>query len=482
MRSLFAVLVAVACNEPSPQAPPPPPKPPPLPSSEKANTRFMKIRELLQEKPESKRRAVELYPMVQPICEDEKERKEFIETAKWSASFSTDEVYLTVTLAGDVIEHVATTCFRSHPDATLALLDEAKAAIPNTYRFDLVKARLHAAAGEMEKAVASAKLAKEAGSVHAIALMANIQAQIARSTGVGYRAGMLDDAIATVSVEPDARWQLVDLAAVLSTRARLLTERAVWEDGDAAKKTMLQANAAWERLNHSPFIENIRTRAQDVHCFNTVEAGIDRAACKYAAEESKHLGAAFAAKVGIGVTFDVERYAKLVKLAEQIAELPPQRLVMIVARGDESELIEWARPAGRFLAQIAAKKPRVIAVDRTQSDRARALFERIMKLGGLEPEEIIHSDSTFAMPCLTALVAKRKTPHACPFEKAKLAKLEKLPAHAFTVLIGRDLDAEIDDLHLYELDTVLLSFRQSNMEKGIDAWLKSVSDVLIAAP
>ena len=49
----------------------------------------------------------------------------------------------------------------------------------------------------------------------------------------------------------------------------------------------------------------------------------------------------------------------------------------------------------------------------------------------------------------------------------------------FAVLIGRDLDAEIDDLHVYDLQAVLLSFRQSRMEKGIDAWLKSVSDVLI---
>src|SRR5688572_14426736 len=105
--------------------------------------------------------------MVKPICEDEKERREFLEVAKWSASFSTDEVYLTKTLAADVIEHVATTCFRSHPQETLAMLDDAKLAVTNNYRFDLVKARLHAAAGDLEKAVASAKVAKEAGSIHA---------------------------------------------------------------------------------------------------------------------------------------------------------------------------------------------------------------------------------------------------------------------------------------------------------------------------
>jgi hypothetical protein len=157
-------------------------------------------------------------------------------------------------------------------------------------------------------------------------------------------------------------------------------------------------------------------------------------------------------------------------------------VVVIVARGDESELIEWARPAGRFLARIAAKKPRVIAVDRTQSDRAQALFHRILALGGLTPEETIDSDSTFAMPCLAAVLAKRKTPQACPFDAARIKKLESMQSFGFAVLVGRDLDAEIDDLHLYDMEAVLLSFRQSRMEKGIDAWLKSVSDVLIVHP
>ena len=439
----------------------------------------MKIRELLDEKPESQRRAVELYPLVKPICEDAKERKEFVETAKWSAAFSTGEVYLTKTLAGDVIEHVATTCFRSHPDATFALLDEAKAAIPDMYRFDLIRARLHATANQFEPALASAKLAKDAGSIHAIALMANIQAQLARTKSVGYRPGMLDEAIATVSAEPDGSWPLVDLAAVLSTRARLLTERAAWEDGDQAKKTLLLANASWQRLSHQPFIENIRTRAQDVHCFNAVESGIDRAPCKVAADLSHHLGAASAAGMKIGEGFDEPRFLQIEKLAKQIAGLPPKSVVVIVARGVELEVIVWARLAGRFLALFAAKKPRVFAVDRTQSERAQALFHRILELGGIEPEETIDSDSTFAMPCLAAILAKRKTPQACPFDAARVAKLEKMTNVGFSVLIGRDLDAEIDDLHLYQLDAVLLSFRQSRMEKGIDAWLKSVSDVLI---
>ncbi len=476
----IALLLTAGCPDSTPPSTPPPqPQTPSLSPAEKADTRFMKIRALLQEKPESRRRAVELFPLVKPICEDESERAAFIATAKWSASFSSTEVYETKTLAGDVIEHVATTCFRDHPKETFALLDEAKAAIPDMVRFDLIRARLAATSGDFETALASAQVARAAGSIHALALTANIQAQLARNRAVGYRPGMLDEAIATVGAEPDNTWPLVNLAAVLSTRARLLTERAVWENGDDAKKTLLLADAAYERLSHSPFIENIRTRAQDVLCFNAIEGGLPPLPCKRAAEAEHHLGAAFAAGIELGEGFDQKRFSAIEQAARRIEEMPPKRVVVIVARGDESELIEWARPAARYLGRIAVRRPRVIAVDRTESDRAHALFQRILALAGIEPEVRIEADSTFAMPCLTAVIAKRKTPQACPLEAAQVSKLGRMTDFGVAVLIGRDLDAEIDDLHLYQLEAVLLSFRQSRMEKGIDAWLKSVSDVLI---
>lgn len=442
----------------------------------------MKIRELLREPPESRKRAVELFPLVKSICEDAGERKAFLETAAWSASLSSEDLYITKTLAADTIEHVATTCFRSHPETTLAMLDQAKAKIPGTYRFDLVRARLTAAAGDLTSAAKAAEAARAAGSIHAIALLANIQARAARSAGIGYRAGMLDEAIATVSVEPDGKWPLVDVAAVLSTRARLLTERAVWEEGDGAKRTMLLADASYARLARPPFIENIRQRAEDVLCFNSVANGTGTSPCKRAAERTKNLGAAAMAGVEVGDGFDRPRLEGIEAVRERIEGLAKEKVVIVVARGDESELIEWARPAARVFAAIRPKQVRVIAVNRTQSPRAGALFSRILELGGLEPEVFIDADTTFAMPCLTAVLAERRTPKACPFDEARQKKLEKMTDVAFAVLVGRDLDAEIDDLHLYDLDAVLLSFRESRMEKGIDAWLKSVSDVFILAP
>ena len=57
-----------------------------------------------------------------------------------------------------------------------------------------------------------------------------------------------------VSVEPDGQWPLVDLTAVLSTRARLYTERATWESGADRDKTLGLARAVYERLAVSPFI------------------------------------------------------------------------------------------------------------------------------------------------------------------------------------------------------------------------------------
>lgn len=483
---LPAALWGAACDEPADK--PPPAAQPAQPDREKRrpgareDSRFMKIRALLEEPPASRQRAVELFPLVKPLCEDEKERRDFLETAAWSASLSSKDLYITKTLAADTIEHVATTCFRSHPEATMAFLGQAKKKIPGTYRFDLVRARLAAAAGDLETAAKAARAAKEAGSIHALALLANIEAQSAREAGVGYRKGMLDRAIATVSAEPDGQWPLVDLAAVLSTRARLLTERAVWEEGDQAKRTMLLANAAYMRLARPPFIENIRKRAADVLCFNAVVGEQGAARCKGAAERTKNLGAARMAEIELDDGFDRKRLAALEALKGRIETLPEGKVVIVVARGDESELIEWARPAARLLAAVQGRSARIIAVNRTQSPRARALFRRILELSGIEPELFIDADTTFAMPCLTAVVAERRTPKACPFDRSRQKKLEKMTDVGFAVLVGRDLDAEIDDLHLYDLDAVLLSFRESRMEKGIDAWLKSVSDVFILAP
>src|SRR5262249_60927111 len=96
----------------------------------------------------------------------------------------------------------------------------------------------------------------------------NIEAQSARDKSAGYRTGMLDEAIKTVSVEPDATWPLVDLMAVLSTRAHLLTERAVWEEPKKALETRKEAQATYRRPSVAPFIEAARPQAPDVLCFS----------------------------------------------------------------------------------------------------------------------------------------------------------------------------------------------------------------------
>lgn len=486
----LAALVLAACTRDAPEVQPTPatqaaPGRPGAPPDPRRDSRFIQIRTLLEQSPESQERSVRLYPLVAPLCDSAEERAAFLEVAAWSASHSDGENKLTAVLATDTLEHVATVCLRHAPEASYALLEEAKRFLPDTYKLDVVLARLRAARGELEPALEAAKRAAAQGSVHALALAANIQAERARESGPGYRAGMFDEAIATVSVEPDANWQLIDLGAVLSTRARLLSERAVWEDGAKGRATREVAGATYRRISVSPFIEAIRQRALDVLCFDAVDLGAaDREACRRGAEEQGMLGAARAAGLNLPEgTLDAQRQRQLDKLAERIEALPPRSVVLVVGRGDEAELLEWVRPASHLLRRLAEKKPRFVAVDRTSSPRASALFQRMLELAEVTPvEQIAAKSDTFAMPCLTALVAGRKTPKACPFDAERERRLIAMQPYGLAVLVGRDLDAEIDDLRTYELETVLLSFRRSALEKAVHAWLKSTSDVLLFTP
>src|SRR5262249_21039255 len=65
------------------------------------DTRFVQIRTLLGQDPESPERSTKLYPLVEPICTQEKERADFVDVAKWSASFSHDKETLPTVLALD---------------------------------------------------------------------------------------------------------------------------------------------------------------------------------------------------------------------------------------------------------------------------------------------------------------------------------------------------------------------------------------------
>lgn len=445
----------------------------------RADTRYMKIRALLEEDPDAPARAKKLYPLVAPLCRSEKEREELVATAKWSVSFSEDDYYLPSLLAGDTIEHVATACARTSTTGAFDLLEKARAAMPELKQLAVVEARLRAASGDLAAAEAAARAAMKAGSVHAIALTANIQARRARAASVEYRKGMLDAAIETVSVEPSAEWMPIDLTAVLSTKARLLSERALWEPEAAAKQTRLEAAGLHQRLSKAPFIEAVRRRALDWLCFEAAEAGRDLYdACPRFAELGE-LGAAKAiGKEDLpAARFDLARLSRVRALREDALELEAGTAVVLVVRGDELELLEWIRPVSGLLAWLDRRSPKWIVVDRTSEPRASKLVDRLLDLGGVQPSLRIRAEGTFTMPCVAALLAKRRTPKGCPLDPSTQKTLRAAKPYGFSLLVGRDLDAEIDDLRLYELRTVLLSFRQSRMEKGIDVWLPSLSDV-----
>jgi hypothetical protein len=446
---------------------------------------YEKIEALLHLDPQALTRAKELYALVSPICTEAPARDAFLAEATRLGTLTLDPERQSLTRTLEVTEHVVNACARNDLDGALAILGPLAAAIPGNARLEAMRARVLAAAGKLALAKAAAESAKGAGSVGALALLATIEAQLAREASPSYRPGMLDAALATVSVEPDGQWPLVDLTAVLSTRARLYTERATWESGADRDKTLGLARAVYERLAVSPFIAVTRTHALDVLCFDAPETKDKGGAfhpCARAADEASILGAAFLVGAGLDpARFDVERAKRIQLLEEKIAALPDQALILLVVRGDESELIPWVRPAALVVERAAARRGQLVVLDRTTGPRAGALVDRLVELSGVKPALRLDAErDILAMPCLAALAAGRKSPESCPFEKAAVEKLVKLsgPAGAFgvAILVGRDLDAEIEDLRLYELPDVLLSYRNPATEKGIQVHLKSLSD------
>lgn len=452
---------------------------------EKADTRYMKIRALLELPPESRRRATELYGLVRPICTEPAARAEFLETARWSVGFGSREFYLPISLALEVLEHVVSVCARASLEGTLDLLRGAESFLGTEAQLHVLVARTLATADRLDEAKEAAHRARHLGSAHAVALAASIEARLARSAQVGYAPGMLDQAIATASAEPTADWHAIDLAAVLSTRARLLLEKGLWTQGATALESRREAEEIFRRLLEGPFPHEVRRRASDALCFESADLGLDSDACRRAGEVFGHLGAAYFAHLDRPV--EAERRLDLTKLAARVSRLPAGALVLVAFRGDEQELLEWARPAARLIGALAGPadaRRRVLVIDRTATPRASALVARILALAGVEPWRRLEArDDTQAVPCLSAILAERRTPASCPLERPLQRALEAEAAPALALLVGRDLDAEIDDLRLYEHPVVLASFRRSEMEKrGLEAWLKSLSDVLVVAP
>ena len=445
---------------------------------------FIRIRSLLRNDPQSALRAHNLYPLVKSVCEGPQRRQRLVADATLmiEGARDDDERARQRRSAIDLLEHIVTTCWRSTPTVAFSLLDAGSAVISHPKRFAVINARLRAAGGELAKALVAADEAIEAGSIHAIALKANIQAQQARGAQIGYRQGMLDAAIATVSVEPDNNWPLIDLTAVLSTRAQLYTEQATWESGPDVRATLAKARAAYLRLAQGPFIAQTRQHAADYLCFDSVEIGDDAPeGCMTAADKFGILGAAMLTNKDVTkAPFDQARWRALVKVRTLLDELPKGAAVVLVVRGDESELVAWGRPAAQVLTFIASKSPRLIVLDKTDSPRAQALLRRILQLARVKPvEHIVAGREVFAMPCLSAVLAGRQTPTACPFEPALVKRLRAVKPFGLAVLLGRDLDGEVDDARLYELPAVLMSFRQPVEDIPMAAHLKSVSDAWV---
>ncbi len=442
---------------------------------------YLRIRSLLSLPPQDPERAEELYPLVATLCRPGPDREAFFRTARWSVGQGTETQQLTAVLAVDVFEYAATACARTQPDGALDFLQQARSIVPDDPHVDVLIARLSAALDRFEEAEAAAQAARDKGSNHAIALLANIQARTARNARIGYEPGMLDEALATVSVEPTGKWQAIDLSALLATRARLLNERALWESGDERQKTLLEMRVVYGRLSKAPFVRSMRQRALDELCFDTpLLLGADDSFCRRAAEEFAMLGGGALSGLLPREVPDADRTRAegLKSFARKAADLPRGATVVVVFRGDEAELIEWGRPAAEVLARLESRHPRWAVLDRAASERGSAVVTRVLTLAGIEPATLVAAPrSALVSPCFAALVAGREAPSPCPIGADSRSNLERAAPAQMVVLVGRDLDAELSDFQLYELPTFLLSFRKTEAKTPPDGWFKSLSDV-----
>ena len=447
---------------------------------------FTRIRNLLSKPPGNRERALHLYPVIARVCKKEETQTEFAKTAAWSGSF-TKEAQI---LAEDTLEHVATACFREDKNAAYTILKMAQKSFGESYRAEVVMARLLATERRFDEALKLAEAARKKGSIHAIALSANIKAQIARKSGA-YRNGMLDEAIGMVSVEPTHKWPLIDLTAVLSSRAKLLSERAIWETGSVQAKTIHAANTAYQRLSVSPFIEATRRHALDNLCFNHLsnvkpEASLSAEglkSCSRAANESKNLGAAHRAKIPLSRDFDQKRLQQLLGVRSLLSKLKRRSVVLLFVRGDETEVVTWVRPAATILRQLQQKRADVVLVDRTSSPEAGLLLERMLKIAKLRPSLSLRAseEGAFLVPCVTALISERQKPASCPLSQREVSALyQKAKRYRASILVGRDLDAEIDDHTLYDVQPILLSLRLTKHAKLLRAHFKNLADVFVA--
>jgi len=450
-----------------------------------ARSRYTEMLALMRLDPQDLTRAEKLYPLIMPLCADRSARSAFVVALIDAATAPSSLGDIERQYALDILEHATVACARNDVESGRGLLSEAAAKMPSEPRIPAIEARILAAEGRLDDALDAARRSAKAGSLIALPLIATIQAQKAKEGVVGYKAGLLDEALATVSLEPTGEWRLLELTSVLSTRARLLTERALWEQGDARVATLKLARTIYQRLSIPPFIEVTRQHALDVGCYDAGELGdATTDFCVRAAIEHGNLGAAFLAGKGLDPQkFDLARVGAIQALEARIAELPADTWVVVIARGDESELVPWGRPAALVLERLKERRPKFVLLDRTSSARGGAVLDRMAEVAGIKPQLRIEArKDILATGCVAALVAGRKAPEGCRIGKDAIAELSKTRPIGVVIMVGRDLDAELEDIRLYELPHALLSMRKPQTEKAADVHLKSLADAWLLAP
>jgi hypothetical protein len=393
----------------------------------------------------------------------------------------------------DVFELVAASCDRNAPDDAQAFAAALGARLPELPRIDLVSARLHFAHQALDAAEARGRAARDKGSIAALPFLATVQAARARvaTSSTAVRAG-LEAAARTVDVEPQAAWRLIDLTAVLSTRARLHTELALWTDGThTSTPPLVVADQLYGRLSRQPFITVTRAHALDLACFEAprlVPMSEDaRTACARAALETSNLGGAFLAGLGLDPKqLDARRLEAIQGFEAALSALPPRRAVFVVVRGDESELVAWARPAALVVERVVAERHPIVVVDRTRSLAARAIVGRLLALAGAEATRLEAGAEPLALPCAIARARGAPGPTRCALPADAARVLERLGRDPETrvgaaLLVGRDLLAEVEDMEAAALPHALLSLRQLPNDRRAAVHLMAASDTWLLA-
>jgi hypothetical protein len=160
--------------------------------------------------------------------------------------------------------------------------------------------------------------------------------------------------------------------------------------------------------------------------------------------------------------------------------------VFVVVRGDESELVAWARPAALVVERIVAEHHPIVVVDRTRSPAARAVVGRILALAGASAARLDVGAEPLALVCALARARGLHGPSRCALPADGARVLERLgrdpEAHVgAALLVGRDLLAEVEDVEAAAVPYALLSLRQLPNDRRAAVHLMAASDTWLLA-